>query len=79
MQNIKSNVNIFILGFLLFFSEGAIYAQVEENKIDLSKLSQNDSCIDCHLEDESMPEDFSDDDIHMQAGLSCSGCHGGVG
>jgi len=38
---------------------------------------EEDQCIVCHTEDENLPEDYFKDDIHMQAGLSCSGCHGG--
>ncbi len=38
---------------------------------------ENDQCYQCHLEDENLPEHFFIDDIHMQANLSCAGCHGG--
>ncbi len=36
-----------------------------------------DECIKCHIENDIMPEHFSESDIHWQKGLSCSGCHGG--
>jgi DNA-directed RNA polymerase subunit M/transcription elongation factor TFIIS len=36
-----------------------------------------DQCIACHLEDDNLPEDHVEDDIHLQAGLTCAGCHGG--
>ena len=41
------------------------------------ELSYEDGCIKCHTEIDLMPESFSHEDIHMQKGLSCSGCHGG--
>jgi len=41
------------------------------------KFTEEDGCIKCHEEIELMPEEFSYNDIHMQKGLSCSGCHGG--
>jgi predicted CXXCH cytochrome family protein len=36
-----------------------------------------DQCVACHREADIMPEHFLDADIHMTAGLSCAGCHGG--
>ncbi len=36
-----------------------------------------DQCYICHLEEDYLPEGFHQDDIHLQNGLSCSGCHGG--
>ena len=38
---------------------------------------EQDNCFSCHLENEVLPESFSENDIHMQAEISCSGCHGG--
>lgn len=38
---------------------------------------ENDNCLTCHKEEEVLPEGFHMNDIHMQAGISCSGCHGG--
>jgi len=49
----------------------AIFA---EDKISMEK---EDHCISCHIEDEVLPENFKDYDIHNQSGLGCSGCHGG--
>jgi len=40
-------------------------------------LIEQDKCISCHLGMELMPEDYHENDIHLQAGLSCAGCHGG--
>jgi hypothetical protein len=36
-----------------------------------------DQCYVCHLEEDYLPEGFNEDDIHLQNGLSCAGCHGG--
>jgi predicted CXXCH cytochrome family protein len=38
---------------------------------------EEDQCITCHREIEMLPEDFQKYDVHIQFGLSCSGCHGG--
>jgi hypothetical protein len=37
----------------------------------------NDECYNCHVENEMLPEGFSELDVHLQQGLSCAGCHGG--
>ncbi len=37
----------------------------------------DDQCVVCHFDIESLPEDFNLEDIHLQRGLSCAGCHGG--
>ena len=39
--------------------------------------SGDNQCLNCHLELEILPEDYNENDIHFQPGLSCSGCHGG--
>jgi hypothetical protein len=36
-----------------------------------------DQCYICHRDDEYLPEHFNVEDVHLQPGLSCSGCHGG--
>ena len=36
-----------------------------------------DQCRSCHEEVELMPEDFSQDDVHLKANLTCAACHGG--
>jgi hypothetical protein len=36
-----------------------------------------DHCVSCHQESDVLPSGFNKDDIHMQSGLSCAGCHGG--
>jgi len=77
----NSLVNI-LIGTILFFSNALIAQDSvividEEITIDLKKLPKDDNCISCHIEEELMPEGFNDNDIHLQAGLSCAGCHGG--
>ncbi len=52
-------------------------------KIDAAKsepvqdLFGEDQCITCHQELEILPEGFQEYDVHLQLGLSCTGCHGG--
>jgi len=75
------NISILFL-FLIFLFLNTLAAQdsvvvIDDTKIDLTKLPKNDNCISCHIEEEYLPEGFSDNDIHLQAGLSCAGCHGG--
>jgi len=43
--------------------------------IDSLKIST--SCFICHKETENLPADISPDDAHLQAAISCAGCHGG--
>jgi hypothetical protein len=52
--------------------QGAHQAEEEQKK-----FLEEDRCYVCHLEEDYMPEHFDDDDVHMQEGLSCAGCHGG--
>ncbi len=78
-----------IISFVLLFSNSAmaletdtdssrndsVSATVKKNIYD--KLPKDDTCISCHIKEDEMPEGFSQNDIHMQNGLSCVGCHGG--
>jgi Cytochrome c3/Cytochrome c554 and c-prime len=34
-------------------------------------------CLTCHVENELMPEDYSEFDIHFRSGILCENCHGG--
>jgi hypothetical protein len=36
-----------------------------------------DRCIACHVDNDMLPDGYLEDDVHMQSGLSCAGCHGG--
>jgi hypothetical protein len=38
---------------------------------------ERDQCVACHVDEDYLPEDYIEDDIHMQPRLSCAGCHGG--
>jgi hypothetical protein len=44
---------------------------------ELKRYLEKDQCYVCHREEDLLPEHFDDDDVHMQPGLSCAGCHGG--
>jgi Cytochrome c3 len=73
---------IFTLLLLVSFSfaEDAINSDKQDSTVvtkEFSNLPKDDTCISCHIEEEEMPEGFNQYDIHMQAGLSCAGCHGG--
>ncbi|NQV14902.1 cytochrome c3 family protein [bacterium] len=35
------------------------------------------TCVDCHVENDLMPEFYLEEDVHQHAGMSCAGCHGG--
>jgi hypothetical protein len=36
-----------------------------------------DHCVQCHTEEDLLPEGHLAADVHMKPGLSCAGCHGG--
>ena len=65
------DVLILTLTIFLLFDLNNVGAQQE------SQYPENDQCIVCHKENEMLPEDFNQNDVHLTAGLSCSGCHGG--
>lgn len=55
-----------------------VFINVKSSRAEIPKqLLENDQCIICHKENEMLPEDFQEYDVHLQAGLSCAGCHGG--
>ncbi len=41
------------------------------------KVSVEDQCLSCHTASDALPDGFIRDDVHLRAGLSCAGCHGG--
>ena len=65
--------SIFLIAvyFILGFSDG----DQKNNKSNLEV--KVDNCVSCHTELGIMPEGYSENDIHMQANLTCAGCHGG--
>lgn len=77
MKNLKNITAVVYYIFAVFCLSNFASAQENETEIDFSKLPENDNCISCHIEEELMPEGFNENDIHLQAGLSCAGCHGG--
>lgn len=83
MKKVKSFITVSYCFLSIFSFIGISSAQEndvaadDEMSIDLSKLLPNDKCISCHVDEDLMPEEFSENDIHLQAGLSCAGCHGG--
>ncbi|MEE9117162.1 MAG: cytochrome c3 family protein [Calditrichia bacterium] len=68
---IKYAIYLGILTIFLLFLPDLVMAQ------NMSQLADENQCINCHMEEEILPDDFNKNDIHLQSGLSCSGCHGG--
>ena len=62
----------FYILILFCFSAVQLYGQESVNP----NLA-NDNCVICHKEMDYMPDNYSNLDIHMREGVSCSGCHGG--
>ncbi|MBA4407600.1 hypothetical protein C0389_10020 [bacterium] len=66
------DISVFTITFFILF--GSLYAQ----KKDKAQQSfKEDRCYSCHKEIESLPIDFSENDTHRHANLSCASCHGG--
>jgi hypothetical protein len=38
---------------------------------------RQDQCLSCHTEFDILPDGLIRDDVHLETGLSCAGCHGG--
>ena len=77
---IVSILSLLFFGNIVFAdddSEKEVMQDTTAVKSGYSKLPKDDTCISCHIEEEAMPEGFNENDIHMEAGLSCAGCHGG--
>jgi hypothetical protein len=73
MKIYKMTIKGIIIAWLISLT-AAYGVPIQDNSIlDLP----GDECYKCHMEIELLPEDFSQFDIHLQSGLSCSGCHGG--
>ena len=62
---------ILSLGALIFLALKSLEAKIP---ID---VPEDDQCIICHRELDILPEGYQEYDVHLQKGLSCSGCHGG--
>ncbi len=70
-QNHASFLCLAAMAVLVLWAAGLRAAE------DDPPLSETDQCLSCHLDDDVMPQDYGEHDIHMQKGLSCAGCHGG--
>ncbi|NJD21527.1 MAG: hypothetical protein FIA82_02490 [Melioribacter sp.] len=57
------------------FLFGFAFSEKENKKADQNQ--KVDQCFTCHKEIDNLPKDFSENDIHRHANLSCSSCHGG--
>lgn len=57
------------------FLFGFAFSEKENKKADQNQ--KIDQCFACHKEIDNLPKDFSENDIHRHANLSCSSCHGG--
>ncbi len=74
MKNFLSLSTFLILFYAMantFFIAEILYAD------DTGPSLSEDHCLTCHREMGILPSGFNENDIHMQPGLSCSGCHGG--
>ena len=66
-------ISIYPIAFSFLF--GFVLIQKKDN--NTQQVSKEDRCYSCHKEIELLPKDFSENDIHRHANLSCSSCHGG--
>lgn len=66
-------ISIYAITFSLLL--GFVVAQNKGN--NPSQNPKEDQCYKCHKEIENLPKDFSENDTHRHANLSCSSCHGG--
>lgn len=74
-MKIKLCFTIIFLFSLAICPRSALSGQdQDESKTKSGEVNQ---CLTCHEENDALPEGFNKNDIHLQAGLSCSGCHGG--
>ncbi|HET6349937.1 MAG TPA: cytochrome c3 family protein [Candidatus Krumholzibacteria bacterium] len=51
--------------------------EAAENAAGTDTAQAVDNCVVCHRENDNLPDHFMAADVHMQSGISCSGCHGG--
>lgn len=54
-----------------------IYTLALEGKNEFQNDMDADNCLICHIDMELLPEDYLEENIHQQAGIKCSDCHGG--
>lgn len=67
--------HVLIYFITISFLFGVNVSAQKENKTIQSP--KEDHCYSCHKENDNLPKDFSENDIHRHANISCSSCHGG--
>lgn len=67
------SISIYAVAFSLLFG----FVLVQKKESNTKQEFKEDQCYKCHKEIESLPKDFSENDTHRHANLSCSSCHGG--
>jgi hypothetical protein len=58
-------------------SLGQPHGVISQAEAEMKQYLEKDQCYVCHKEQDYLPEHFNEEDIHIQPGLSCAGCHGG--
>lgn len=66
-------VTVFVIGLVMLIAACLARVAVAQEE----KAVETDQCVVCHVENELLPEDYIEDDIHMKMGLTCADCHGG--
>lgn len=66
-------ISLYAVAFLFLFG----FALAQKKDLTAKLSPQDDRCYTCHKEIELLPKDFSENDAHRHANLSCSSCHGG--
>ena len=69
----------FIYSLIYFITISSLLCVVVSGQKDNKTIqnSKEDHCYSCHKGIDNLPKDFSENDIHRHANLSCSSCHGG--
>ena len=52
-------------------------AEPEKKESKIKQTAKKDHCLSCHTEIDNVPKDFSENDVHRHANLTCASCHGG--
>lgn len=70
----KAVVTRFLIAAVLVGVVGAMACAVGAQEV---RPDSGDQCIVCHRAEDYLPEGYGEDDVHLAAGLTCAGCHGG--
>ncbi len=65
----KNYLNTIIIIVLALIIPNNIFGDTKEKAVN--------NCLSCHKEDDALPEDFNEEDVHISFGLTCADCHGG--